>query len=144
MLEWRQSLTWFRPPESISLSNQSGIESCRGRFTELSRRPRRLPMQNNSKAQMRFGANHRQTQRKATYPALRHIGITCRMASAASISIRLSALLPVEEAHLTHGGILEPMASCQEQTPLERFSPQSRCQDSLTGSYKFLDGQSDD
>jgi len=122
------------------VSHQSGIESCRGRFTDLNRRPRRLPMQNYSKAQMRFGASHRPTPHKATYLALRPIGITYRMVSVASISIPWSALLPEVGVPLMHGGILEPRAFYKEPTLLEQFAPLSSCQDSLTGSHKPLDG----
>ena len=135
------TLTWFLLNRRVlTLSNQSGIESCRGRFTDLNRRLRQLPMQNYSKAQMRFGASQRPTHRKATYLALRPIGITCRMVSAASISIPWSALLREVGAPLMHGGILEPRAFYKEPTLLEQFAPLSSCLDSLTGSHNPLDG----
>ena len=51
---------------------------------------------------------------------------------------------PKVGAPLMHGGILEPRAFYKEPTLLEQFAPPSSCQDSLTGSHKPLDGQSDD
>ena len=84
-------LTWFQSYWRVIMTCQSGIESCRGRSTELSRRPKRLPMQYNSKAQTRFGASHRATRRKATYLALRPIGIVYQVVSGVSISIHRSS-----------------------------------------------------
>jgi hypothetical protein len=129
------------PPHSeiASLSNQSGIESCRGRFTDLSRRPKRLPMHSSSKVQTKFGASRPLTQRKAIYLASRHIGIACQMDIAASISIHPSAPPRVEGVLLTHVGISELLALFKEQMPLEQFVPPFRCRDSLTGSPRPID-----
>ena len=134
-------LTWFCPrPESVTLSDQSGIESCRGLFTDLSRRPKRPAMQSSSKVQTRFGVSLRPTRRKATYLALRRIGITCRTASVASNSIPPSTTRQIAEVRLTRAGILEPVACYNEPMLVEQFAPQSRYRDSLTGSHKLFDG----
>jgi hypothetical protein len=128
--------------ESATLSNQSGIESCRGRFTELSRPPRRQPMRSANKVQMRFGASLPPTRRKATYLALRRIGITYQPASAASNLTPLLIRRQTPEVLLTRVGIMEPMVFYNEPTLREQFMPRFRYQGSLMGSHDSLTGRS--
>jgi hypothetical protein len=134
-------LTWVPSRlESASLSNQSGIESCRVRFTDLNRRPRRKPMRCFNKTLMRFGASLLPTRRKATYLVLRRIGITYQLVSEASSSTRLLIRRKTPEAPLTRAGTMELMAFYSEPTLREQFALQSRYQGSLMGSHKLIDG----
>src|SRR5438445_575892 len=99
-------------------------------------------MRSFSKAQMRFGASLRPTLRKATYLALRRIGITYQAASVVSNLTPLLIRHQTPEVLLTHAGTMEPMAFYNEPTLREPFTPQSRYQGSLMGSHDSLTGQS--
>lgn len=128
--------------KSVHLSDQSGIESCRGRSIVLRRLLRRLPMHNFSRARMKSGARLPRIRPRVTHLALRHIEVSCRLASEGSSSILRSHTPPILERPLRRDGILELLAFCNEPMLREPFSPRSRCQGSLMVSHDSLTGRS--
>lgn len=138
---FQSELTWFHPGRRVVLRNQSGIELCRGRFIDLSRLPRRSTMRDYSKLLMKFGVSLQPIRRKATYLALRRIGITCRTASAASNLTPPLIRRQTPEVPLRRAGTTGPMVFCNEPTLREQIMPLSRYRGSLVGSHNSLAGR---
>ena len=128
--------------ESAALSNQPGIESCRGRSIESRRLPKRLPMRSFSRAQMKSGARPLPTPARVTHLVLRHTEVACHLADEELNSTLLSPTRLILGRPLRHDGILELLACYNEPTRREPFSPRSRYQGSLMGSHDSLTGRS--
>ena len=142
-IECQVDLVPTRLEIAILTNGQSGIESCRGLFIGLNRPLlRRSPMPSSNKLQMRFGANLAPTRCRATYPALRRIGISYRPVRGGLSSTPLSVRRPIPGHPSTRDGILERLAFYSEPTPREQFLLQSRYQGSLMGSHDSLTGRS--
>jgi len=136
-------LTWFRPHRRVFVPYQSGIESCRGRFIDLSHVLKPSPMRSSNKAPMRFGANPPLIRLKATYHALKPIAVSYPRVREASSLTRLLRLNAVQEPPWRRGGILILQTGYySEPTRRERSMPQSRYQGSLMGNHNSLMGRS--
>lgn len=128
------------PREINELIHQLEIELCRGRFIALSCRLRPSPTLKNSNSRTRSGAERPATPPRATYSALRPIGISFRMERAVSILIRPSARPVDRERHMKRDGTMERPGFYDERTRPEPSTPRSRYPGSITGSLEPVDG----
>lgn len=127
-----------------ALSNQSGIESCRGRFIELNQAAKRSMMQRSSKHPWRFGVRLRATYTKATYRALRRIAVTFHK-HIVELSSKLQLVRPLGVAACSKlDGIVELQGLNPEPIRQERNMPQSRYLSSSIGSQIYLWGRRHD
>lgn len=136
-------LTRFQPHRRVIVQYQSGIESCPGRFIDLSRALKPLPMRSSKTVLKRFGVSLPRTQRRATYHALRLIAVPCHRAREALNLRRLLCRSVAPEPHLRRGGIsISQTVYYNEPMQLEQSMRQSRYLGSLMGSHNSLTGQS--
>lgn len=122
------------------MSWQSGIESCRGHFTDLSRRLKQSQTRSAKKHQTRFGAGPRPIPPKATYQPLRHIAIIYRQVSVASSLRHPSRQRKGLERRWKRGGILGSLPAFCTESRRERSTLLSRYQGSLMDSRNSLTG----
>ena len=134
-------LTWFQSYWRVIMTCQSGIESCRGRFTDLNRRLKRKPTRNSNKLLWRRGAGQPDIRPKATYQLLKLIEVACLPVKEVWILIPHSCRSAGRERLLRRGGTLDiRSASSNEPTRMERCMPPFRYPGSLMGSHNSLTG----
>lgn len=136
-----RKLTWFQTRWRLVVTYQSGIESCRGRFTDLNRRHRRKPTRNSNKLLRKCGVGRPDTRPKATYQLLKHTEVACLQVKEVSISTPRSCRSVGRERLWRRGGTLDIRpASSNEPIRMERCMPPSRYLGSLMGSHNSLTG----
>jgi hypothetical protein len=136
-----RKLTWFRPHWRVIVTYQSGIESCRGRFTDLNRRLRQKPTRNSNKRLWRRGVGPPDIRLKATYQLLKLTEVAFLLVKEVLILTPRLCRNADRERLWKRGGTsdIRP-ASSNEPIRMERCMPLFHYLGSLMGSHNSLTG----